>query len=423
MAKLLIVDDEIGIRELLSEILRDEGHDVLLAENAAAARAARNATTPDMVLLDIWMPDTDGITLLKEWSAAGQLTMPVVMMSGHGTIDTAVEATRIGAIDYLEKPIALQKLLSTVKNGLQRRLPPVTPLLTLNAFPESAALATLHQQLRQAALHSRVIVLEVSADHLAELAARSLQVAGSPWLDLGALTGAIDTGLLPTQHGGVLFIGALEKLSRTQQKNLNFALDRLERYDLRLIAASRASRQELAASGWDNTLLERLFAIPPLTPPSLAALHAELPQIATRILRHLVTTKEVPACEFAPETLEQFTGQGWQGSYSELYATIRKLALDASEGEIVFPEADPPAARTLPEVAPVASPVSLDLPLREAREAFERMYFEYHLRLEGGNMTRLAQKTGLERTHLYRKLKQLGLHGGRRQSGDVEDDA
>ncbi|GHU09269.1 transcriptional regulator [Betaproteobacteria bacterium] len=423
MAKLLIVDDEIGIRELLSEILRDEGHDVQLAENAAAARAARNATTPDMVLLDIWMPDTDGITLLKEWSAAGQLTMPVVMMSGHGTIDTAVEATRIGAIDYLEKPIALQKLLATVKSGLQRRLAPVTPLLTLNAFPESAALATLHQQLRQAALHSRVIVLEVSADHLAELAARSLQVAGSPWLDLGALTGAIDTALLPTRQGGVLFIAAVEKLTRTQQKNLNFALDRLERYDLRLIAASRASREELAASGWDNALLERLFAIPPLIPPALGALRAELPLFATRILRHLIITKEVPAREFAPETLDQLSAQDWPNGYSELYATIRKLALEASGDEIVFPDANPPPLRQLPEVAPVASPVSLELPLREAREAFERMYFEHHLRLEGGNMTRLAQKTGLERTHLYRKLKQLGLHGGRRQSDDSESDA
>ncbi len=111
MAQILVVDDEIGIRELLSEILRDEGYDVTVAENAAAARAVRNAQRPDLVLLDIWMPDTDGITLLKEWSANGQLTMPVVMMSGHGTIETAVEATRIGALDFLEKPIAMQKLL------------------------------------------------------------------------------------------------------------------------------------------------------------------------------------------------------------------------------------------------------------------------------------------------------------------------
>jgi len=124
MAKILVVDDEVGIRELLSEILSDEGHDVQLAENAAAARRARGAARPDLVLLDIWMPDTDGITLLKEWSAAGQLNMPVVMMSGHGTIDTAVEATRIGAQDFLEKPIALQKLLAAVKRALHKATVP-----------------------------------------------------------------------------------------------------------------------------------------------------------------------------------------------------------------------------------------------------------------------------------------------------------
>ncbi|HEY9193652.1 MAG TPA: response regulator, partial [Methyloversatilis sp.] len=123
MARILVVDDEMGIRELLSEILRDEGHDVTLAENAASARAARQAMRPDLVLLDIWMPDTDGITLLKEWASSGQLTMPVIMMSGHGTIDSAVEATRIGALDFLEKPIALAKLLSSVKRALLRSAP------------------------------------------------------------------------------------------------------------------------------------------------------------------------------------------------------------------------------------------------------------------------------------------------------------
>ena len=122
MAQILVVDDEMGIRELLSEILSDEGHTVSLAENAATARQCRNERRPDLVLLDIWMPDTDGISLLKEWSAAGLLTMPVVMMSGHGTIDSAVEATRVGAIDFLEKPIALQKLLATVKKALKQEV-------------------------------------------------------------------------------------------------------------------------------------------------------------------------------------------------------------------------------------------------------------------------------------------------------------
>ncbi len=120
MATILVVDDEVGIRELLSEILSDEGHAVLTAENAAAARRLRQAEPPDLVLLDIWMPDTDGVTLLKEWSSAGSLTMPVIMMSGHATIDTAVEATRFGALDFLEKPIALARLLNAVKSGLER---------------------------------------------------------------------------------------------------------------------------------------------------------------------------------------------------------------------------------------------------------------------------------------------------------------
>src|ERR687888_1481078 len=119
MAQILVVDDEIGIRELLSEILSDEGHQVLLAESAGDARRQRERQRPDLVLLDIWMPDTDGITLLKEWAASGQLTMPVVMMSGHGTIETAVEATKIGAFDFLEKPIGLSKLLSTITRALK----------------------------------------------------------------------------------------------------------------------------------------------------------------------------------------------------------------------------------------------------------------------------------------------------------------
>ncbi|WP_334155272.1 response regulator, partial [Tepidimonas sp.] len=120
MANILVVDDELGIRELLFEILNDEGHAVELAENAAQARAHRHRYVPDLVLLDIWMPDTDGVTLLKEWATSGLLTMPVIMMSGHATIDTAVEATRIGAMAFLEKPITLQKLLQAVEKGLVR---------------------------------------------------------------------------------------------------------------------------------------------------------------------------------------------------------------------------------------------------------------------------------------------------------------
>jgi len=408
MAKILIVDDEIGIRELLSEILRDEGHDVVLAEDAATARAVRNASCPDMVLLDIWMPDTDGITLLKEWAAAGQLTMPVVMMSGHGTIDTAVEATRIGAIDYLEKPIALQKLLSAVKRGLQRQ--PVMPMpmsLTLAAFPNSIPLRELYRCLRQAAGQSRLILLQSGPGHLAELAARSLQTPGTPWLDLGTFDNAYDLARLSTFQGGQLYLSALERLSRPQQRNLASITDRLERYDLRMLVACSSNREELLAAGWDPALVERLFSHMLMGAPTLADIRDDLPELACRILRHLVDTKEVPLHRFSPAALSQLRQRNWYGGYGELYATIRNLAQASTEEEINLPESG------LPVPDAPACPVSFDLPLREAREAFERMYFEHHLRLERSNITRLAQKTGLERTHLYRKLRQLGLHSGR----------
>src|SRR5258705_213059 len=151
MQQILVVDDEIGIRELLSEILSDEGYAVKLAENASQAREQRTRARPDLLLLDIWMPDTDGITLLKEWASRGQLTMPVVMMSGHGTIDTAVEATRIGAYDFLEKPIALAKLLATVDRALKHGGEQAQPALSLAMLGRAPRILELKQRLERVA--------------------------------------------------------------------------------------------------------------------------------------------------------------------------------------------------------------------------------------------------------------------------------
>ena len=224
MARILVVDDEVGIRELLSEILYDEGHTVELAENAAQARAARLRMRPDLVLLDIWMPDTDGVSLLKEWGSQGQLTMPVIMMSGHATIETAVEATRIGALSFLEKPITMQKLLKAVEQGLARN------------------------------------------------------------------------------------------------------------------AASQA----------------------PAAAPAAVAEPADIAAVVTPAPSRLPVDNNAP---HAPQGFD------------------------------------------------------LDRPLREARDGFEKAYFEFHLAREGGSMTRVAEKTGLERTHLYRKLRQLGVDLGRNKRG------
>ncbi|MFM0048682.1 response regulator transcription factor EsaR [Caballeronia grimmiae] len=236
MATILVVDDEMGIRELLSEILSDEGHVVDVAENAQHAREYRLQQTPDLVLLDIWMPDTDGVTLLKEWAAQGKLTMPVIMMSGHATIDTAVEATKIGALNFLEKPIALQKLLKAVEQGLAHG----------TAAPAAAA------------------------------------------------------ALKPAMNAGV----------------------------------------------------------------SNVPIAAALPSAS---------------------------------------------ALNASTG-------DAGAGGAAPGQAGQTASISFDIPLRDARDAFERAYFEYHLARENGSMTRVAEKTGLERTHLYRKLKQLGVDLGKNKN-------
>ena len=281
MATILVVDDELGIRALLSEILSDEGHSVEVAENAAQARSLREQCKPDLVLLDIWMPDVDGITLLKEWGANGQLTMPVIMMSGHGTIDTAVEATKFGAQAFLEKPITMQKLLRAVEQGLTK---PAAPRAANGAAPNGT---------------------HPHAPHLATTMAQPVHLA-----TVTPITAA------SSYNGGATL------------------------------------RTEMAPA---------------------PHLHAEAPHVAS-----------VPPVSY---------GSGPTHHHAHTHApAAHGNGLSGPSNEQLF---------------------QLDRPLREARDDFERAYFEFHLAREGGSMTRVAEKTGLERTHLYRKLKQLGVDLGR----------
>ena len=302
MAQILVVDDEMGIRELLYEILADEGHTVWLAENAASARSSRNERRPDLVLLDIWMPDTDGISLLKEWSAAGQLTMPVVMMSGHGTIDSAVEATRVGAIDFLEKPIALQKLLATVKKALKHEVAPQKPPLTLDAFARSPLLKDLKKRLEQAAAKNPVLLLRSASGSIAEICARTLQTPKMPWLDLSASSDPLTQEMLENAAGGILFVADLALLGKLQQKNLIYALERLEKYNLQLVAASTRALPALIEAGWDAAVMARLGEVW-VTLPQLSGHGDEVPEIAALVLAHLVARSDVPPRQFSSGAL------------------------------------------------------------------------------------------------------------------------
>lgn len=418
MAIILVVDDEVGIRELLSEILIDEGYDVRLAENATAARRIRGELRPDLVLLDIWMPDTDGISLLKEWHAGGQLNMPVVMMSGHGTIDTAVEATRFGAFDFLEKPIALQKLLATVQKALKHDAPLLRLPLTLEAFSRSPFIKEFRRRLEQAAAKSPLLLLKGATGGMAEICARTLQPPRAPWLDLSSVSSALTQEMLEKVSGGLLFVPDLLVLGKMQQMNLAYAIERLDKLNLQLVAAIARPLSSLADAGWESKLLARLGEVW-LAMPSLAGHADELPEIAALLLTNFVERGEVPGRRFSTGALNALRTLPWKSlpdaSWTDLYGLVRNLALTALEEEIsaedvirVTPEKEE-ESQELVSLLPL-----LDQPLREARDAFEKLYFEHHLRLEGGNMTKLAERSGLERTHLYRKLKQLDVKLGKR---------
>ncbi len=416
MAIILVVDDEVGIRELLSEILIDEGYDVRLAENAGAARRVRQELRPDLVLLDIWMPDTDGISLLKEWHAGGHLNMPVVMMSGHGTIDTAVEATRFGAFDFLEKPIGLQKLLATVQKALKHDAPPQRPPLTLEAFARLPFVKEFRRRLEQAAAKASVVLIKGATGGMGEIAARTLLAPRAPWLDLSTVSSALSQETLEKVGGGILFVPDLAALGKMQQMNLAFALDRAEKLHLQLVVASTTPLSAL--SGWDAKLLARLGEIW-VALPALAAHADDLPEIAALLLTNFVERGEVPPRRFSTAALNALRTLPWkkhpEASWNVLYGLVRNLALTALDEEIGADDVARVMPQEIEEDVPAQSFLPLfEQPLREARDAFEKLYFEHHLRQEGGNMTRLAERSGLERTHLYRKLKQLDIRLGKR---------
>jgi two-component system, NtrC family, nitrogen regulation response regulator NtrX len=414
MQQILVVDDEIGIRELLSEILSEEGYEVKLAQNASEARGYRTRLRPDLVLLDIWMPDTDGITLLKEWASAGLLTMPVVMMSGHGTIDTAVQATRIGAYDFLEKPIALQKLLATVGRALKHGIQQAQPGWSLANLGRAPLIMELKQRLEHiAALRTPVLLVGEPGCGI-EQCARFLHVRNTPWVAPDSSTPIAEAplDLLTQARDGILFLNDVADLNRLEQKGLLLLLSKSDRYNVRTICGATRQLADLVAAGSFDAKLYAALAGTTINVPSLREHREDVPELASLILLRMVEAKEVPPRELSTAALNALRNYDWPGNFLQLQTTVRTLAQTALAEQIGVDDVERVLPHSTSRVRPADLP--LDVPLRDARDAFERVYFEYHIAREGGNISRVADSVGLERTHLYRKLKQLGIRLPRR---------
>jgi len=417
--EILVVDDEIGIRELLSEILQDEGYRVALAENASEARAYRQRQQPALVLLDIWMPDTDGVTLLREWGSTAQLTMPVIMMSGHGTIETAVEATRIGAFDFLEKPIGLSKLLTTIARAFKTAASKEPRRISLAMLGTSAPIRDAEKALESLIAARRPVLILGEAGTGHDLAARALQTSGSPFVVLanGGRLANNPLTLLEEARDGVLYVAEIGQYSRAEQKGLAFLLPKLDKHNIALVATSSEPLANLASEGrFDAALLSQLSSGALVLPP-LRARRDDIPALIERFWRAAGADERAAPllASLSPAALTALANAYWPGNLDHLQNVVANMQL--LRGEItpdlvkrLLGESASPNQVLAPEI----TTRFFELPLREAREAFERIYFEQLLGREQSNMSKVAEKAGLERTHLYRKLKQLNIRFSRR---------
>jgi DNA-binding NtrC family response regulator len=435
-ARILIVDDESNIRTLLEEILSEEGYRVTTAGDADTARRAYAGQEFDLILLDIWMPDTDGITLLREWSVAGGL-IPVVMMSGHGTVDTAVEATRLGAVDFMEKPVSLAKLLRTVEKALtqkqsveQRRslLPPmVAPV------GKSETMRALREQVSKIAQHDVHTLFtgeqgsgrESFARFLASLSSRSaepfIEVTGSSLNGDGGRRRLFgqggERGVLEQAHGGTLFINELVDVSPEAQQLLLGVLEEghfrsnggtVDRpLNLRILSSAPPGFEQ-DSQEFRRALLSHL-SIAVIRIPPLREYAEDVPELLRYYVDMLVDSEGLPFRRFSVAGQNRLRNYPWSGNIDELKNIVSRLLMLGAEEEISLAEVEAELSTDSPQTEMLVQQDLLSMPLREAREHFERAYLQQQLLLCGGKVGQLAKRVGMERTHLYRKLRSLGV--------------
>lgn len=444
-AYILIVDDEPDICTLVKEILEDEGYEVSTAENAEQARDARRARRPDLILLDIWMPDTDGISLLKEWASNSGLSTPVIMMSGHGTVETAVEATRLGAYDFLEKPLSMAKLLLTVKNalesaqlkqeniGLKRSAGAVT-----EPIGRSNVMQNLREQIKRIAQHDTSVLMVGESGSGKEVFARYLHNSSNrrdgPFVTvpIAGLTSAnsaaelfgiedgdqVHFGSLEQANGGTLFLEDIIDMDLGVQARLLSALKHQSflRVDgaapvtinVRIIAATSHDPSRAVADGLLREDLYYHLNVVPLEIPPLRTHRDDIPELLNYYIDQLSTMEGLPYRRFTVGAQNRLRNYAWPGNIRELKNVVHRLLILGSGADIDQDEIELALGDSREQGEP-GVPWGFDLPLKEAREQFERSYLEHQLRETGGSMSKVAERVGLERTHLYRKIRALGI--------------
>ncbi len=443
----LVVDDEPDIRNLLKEILEDEHYEVDTAENGEAARQALRARRPDLIMLDIWMPDVDGITLLKEWSEQDGLPCPVIVMSGHGTVETAVEATRLGAYDFIEKPISLAKLLVTVERALETgklRRENVGLKRRAAGFEEplgrSPVMQTLRDQVRRIAQHDTRVLITGEPGSGKQTFARFLHNVGTrrdgPFVEVNVGTIARENsarelfgseeddttryGLFEQANGGTLFLNEVADMDLQTQARLQSALESRSfmrvggsepvRVDVRVIAASH---RDLEALIEDNEFREDLYYnlnVVPLAIPPLREHPDDIPDLLEFYINQCVTQENLHYRHFSTAAQNRLRNHAWPGNVRELKNLVQRLLILGGGQEISLEEIERAlGSHAQPALVDGLSQTVFELPLREAREQFEKVYLEHQLRASGGSVGKLAKLAGMERTNLYRKLRALGI--------------
>ncbi len=443
---ILVVDDEPDIRNLLQEILEDEGYEVSVAENGEAARHAHRDRRPDLVLLDIWMPDVDGITLLKEWAEEGTgLPMPVIMMSGHGTVETAVEATRLGAYDFIEKPLSLAKLLLTIEHALEaERLQRENQGLRRQSHMphepvgHGAAMQRLREQVKRVAEHDTWILMTGESGSGMSVVAHYLHNCSPhgerPFIEMSvaALTSEnaaselfgyeqnekIHYGLLEQANGGTLFISDVGDMDMATQTRLNSALEAksFQRVDgetsvqlnVRIITATHYNlEQHIEQEKFRKDLYYQLNVVP-VRVPSLREHREDVPELLNYYVNLYVDQDKLPYRKFSLAAQNRLRNYHWPGNIRELSNLVQRLLIIGTGIEISLEEVEQALGSQNHQISG-GIPLGYDRPLREAREQFEKAYLEYQLKQHDGSVGKVAKIVGLERTHLYRKLRSLGI--------------